>query len=81
MNKLIGLDLIDNNKYVVCPFCDSDAWFISSDYIQCFLCKTRFKNKKLVQGGNVFSINMNLKFLRDLYDAGVPIDSLGIEVL
>lgn len=78
MSKLIGLDLEDSNKYVTCPFCGSDAWFISSNYIQCFVCRTKFENKKLIQGGNVFSINMNLKFLKDLFDAGVPANDLGI---
>ena len=80
MNKVIGLQLEDSNKFVVCPFCGSDAWFIGSDYVQCFVCCTKFQNKKLVQGGNIFSINMNLKFLKDLFEAGVPISSLGLSI-
>lgn len=74
----VALQIEDSNIYVDCPFCGSNAWFIGSSYIKCFLCGTKFENKKLIQGGNIYSINMNLKFLKDLLDAGVPVESLGI---
>lgn len=54
------------NKFVLCPFCGSEAWEIKEGSMQCFLCKARFSPKDLFVKQNVFSINKNLEFLRDM---------------
>ena len=51
---------------MICPYCGCDAWHIGNVYFQCFLCKTVFVNKRILLNKNIFSLNMNLKFLKDI---------------
>jgi len=53
------------NRFVICPYCGSEAWEITKETMQCFLCKASFSPKELFTKRNVFSINKNLKFLKD----------------
>jgi len=53
------------NKFVLCPYCGSEAWEITKETMQCFLCKASFSPKELFAKQNVFSINKNLEFLKN----------------
>jgi len=69
---LLGGNILMNNelisKLVICPFCGSEAWEIGAEYFKCFLCKRSFFPKDLIVKKNVYSINMNLKFIKDVGD-------------
>jgi len=56
------------NKLVICPYCGCDAWFIRANHVQCFVCRALFAPKDIIAKKNVYSINMNLRFLKDVSD-------------
>ena len=64
---------------VICPFCFETAWLIGSTYIKCEECGVEF-DKRFIKNNNIYSINKNLEFLRDLYYSGVSESKLGIKV-
>jgi len=56
-----------NKNHLLCPFCDSEAWYVTNSWIKCFLCG-RMYSRSILEILPVYRANMQLQQIKKLND-------------